>query len=111
MLAIFGCLLGYKAIYEEMRDSGKSLIERAGYGEMLPVAVNPGIIDRAVHARSHRRAPAQPFVPDTPQRIACDTSQKIPIRFGETLKAHIAKGDDITALTYIPLFLRDGFAI
>lgn len=106
MLAIFGCLLGYKAIFEEMRDSDlKSLIERAGYDEMLPVAVNPGIIDPKQFMREviEERLP-NPFVPDTPQRIACDTSQKIPIRFGETLKAHIAKGNDITALTYIPLF-------
>ncbi|WP_091461010.1 mannitol dehydrogenase family protein [Acetomicrobium thermoterrenum] len=106
MLAIFGCLLGYKAIFEEMRDSDlKSLIERAGYDEMLPVAVNPGIIDPEQFMREviEERLP-NPFVPDTPQRIACDTSQKIPIRFGETLKAHIAKGHDITALTYIPLF-------
>ena len=31
-----------------------------------------------------------PFMPDTPQRIATDTSQKLPIRFGETIKAYLA---------------------
>lgn len=30
-----------------------------------------------------------PFIPDTPQRIATDTSQKIPVRFGETLKSYM----------------------
>lgn len=31
-----------------------------------------------------------PFMPDTPQRIATDTSQKLPIRYGETIKAYMA---------------------
>ena len=29
-----------------------------------------------------------PFMPDTPQRIATDTSQKLSIRYGETIKAY-----------------------
>ena len=32
-----------------------------------------------------------PFMPDTPQRIATDTSQKVGIRYGETIKAYVAK--------------------
>lgn len=43
-----------------------------------------------------------PFIPDQPQRIACDTSQKIPIRFGETIKSYVALGRS-TELTFIPL--------
>ncbi|MBQ7480744.1 MAG: mannitol dehydrogenase family protein, partial [Lachnospiraceae bacterium] len=35
----------------------------------------------------------------------CDTSQKLPIRFGETLKAYIGKGEDVTKLHYIPVVL------
>ncbi len=31
-------------------------------------------------------------MPDTPQRIACDTSQKVPIRFGETVKSRMKDG-------------------
>ncbi|MCR4819350.1 MAG: hypothetical protein K5841_10375, partial [Fretibacterium sp.] len=31
-----------------------------------------------------------PFMPDTPQRIATDTSQKLPIRYGENFKAQQA---------------------
>lgn len=45
-----------------------------------------------------------PFMPDTPQRIATDTSQKLAVRFGETIKAYAAdenlKVDD---LQMIPL--------
>ena len=45
-------------------------------------------------------------MPDTPQRIACDTSQKLPIRFGETIKAYQARADlKPEDLTLIPLVL------
>ncbi len=45
-----------------------------------------------------------PFMPDTPQRIATDTSQKLPIRFGETIKAYLADPAlDVKDLKLIPL--------
>ena len=45
-----------------------------------------------------------PFIPDAPQRIATDTSLKVPIRFGETIKSYISDPSlDVTSLTYIPL--------
>lgn len=106
ILAVFGCLLGYTSISDEMKDVHlKSFIEKAGYEEGLPVVVDPGIIkpEDFIKEVIEKRLP-NPFVPDTPQRIACDTSQKIPVRFGETLKAYIAAGKDISKLTYIPLF-------
>ncbi len=105
-LAIFGCLLGYKTIYEEMKDEQlKALVEKIGYQEGLPVVVNPGIVDPEAFIKEvvEVRLP-NPFVPDTPQRIATDTSQKLAIRFGETIKAY-QKRDDLNAadLKYIPL--------
>jgi len=48
-------------------------------------------------------------MPDAPQRIAMDTSQKLPIRFGETLKKYIARGLDMDNLVLIPLTLA-GYA-
>jgi fructuronate reductase len=94
-LAIYGCLLGYTSIHDEMHDPELvSLIKRVGYVEGLPVVVNPGImnpkdfIDDVVNVRL-----PNPFMPDTPQRIACDTSQKLPIRFGETVKAYMGTGE------------------
>ena len=48
-------------------------------------------------------------MPDAPQRIATDTSQKLPIRFGETLKKYIARGLDKSNLVLIPLVLA-GYA-
>ena len=106
-LAIFGCLLSYDSIWKEMRDEDLSaFVREMGYKEGMPVVVDPGIIkpgtfiDEVLNKRL-----VNPFMPDTPQRIACDTSQKLPIRFGETLKAYIRKGEDVSKLHYIPVVL------
>lgn len=105
-LAIFGCLLSYDTIWEEMRDSElNKLVNKIGYEEGMPVVVNPGVLEPQdfIDAVIKRRLP-NPFMPDAPQRIATDTSQKLPIRFGETMKAYV-KSDrlQVTDLTYIPL--------
>ena len=43
-------------------------------------------------------------MPDTPQRIATDTSQKLAIRFGETIKAYAAAPSlNVADLKLIPL--------
>ena len=89
-LAVFGCLLDYKLIAEEMKDSTlKTLVERLGYQEGLPVVTDPGILNpkEFLDTVLGIRIP-NPFMPDTPQRIATDTSQKLSIRYGETIKAY-----------------------
>ena len=91
-LAVFGCLLGYSSIAAEMQDAAlKRLVEKIGYDEGMPVVTDPGILDPSDFLREviEKRLP-NPFIPDTPQRIATDTSLKIPIRFGETIKAYAA---------------------
>jgi fructuronate reductase len=107
-LAIFGCLLGYTKINEEMKNLDLvKLIEGIGYTEGLPVVVDPGIISpkQFIDEVLQVRFP-NPFMPDTPQRIATDTSQKIPIRFGETIKAYLARDTlDVHKLKLIPLVL------
>ncbi len=107
-LAVFGCLLGYTRISDEMADADlKRLVERIGYQEGLPVVVNPGILDPEAFLREvlEVRFP-NPFIPDTPQRIATDTSLKIPIRFGETILAYIGDPNrDPRSLIGIPLAL------
>ncbi len=105
-LAVYGCLLGYTRISDEMKDPDLvSLIRTIGYTEGLPVVTDPGVIrpkdfiDTVVNVRL-----PNPFMPDTPQRIACDTSQKVPIRFGETIKSYLANPDrDAASLIAIPL--------
>lgn len=107
-LAIYGCLLSHTSIHEEMEDAELSgLIEKMCYQEGMPVVVNPGIIDPADFAGAvlKLRLP-NPFMPDTPQRIVTDTSQKLPIRFGETIKSYLASDSlDVNSLTLIPLVL------
>ncbi len=107
-LAIFGCLLGYEKISEEMKDTElRKLVEIVGYKEGLPVVVDPGILDpkEFIDTVLNVRVP-NPFMPDTPQRIATDTSQKLAIRFGETIKAYAEDaGRDIRDLKLIPLVL------
>ena len=104
-LAIFGCLLGYRLISEEMQDETlRKLAEHVGYDEGLPVVSDPGILDpkEFIDTVLQERL-KNPYLPDTPQRIAMDTSQKLPVRFGETLKAYQAKGKNLCDLHYIPL--------
>jgi len=105
-LAIFGCLLGYTRINEQMKNPDLvKLIEIIGYKEGLPVVVDPGILspkdflDNVIKVRL-----PNPFMPDAPQRIATDTSLKIPIRFGETIKAYLANNAlNVDDLKLIPL--------
>ena len=105
-LAVYGCLLGYTRISDEMRDDDLvRLVKAIGYTEGLPVVTDPGVIspksfiDTVVNVRL-----PNPFMPDTPQRIACDTSQKVPIRFGETIKSYLSDPErDINSLKAIPL--------
>ena len=107
-LAVYGCLLGYEKICDEMRDEQLvALIKRIGYVEGLPVVTDPGILSpRAFIDEVVTQRLPNPFMPDTPQRIACDTSQKVPIRFGETIKSYMADPErDPAALEAIPLAL------
>lgn len=106
-LAIFGCLLDYTLIADEMKNPYLNLLVRkVGYVEGMPVVVDPKVlnpkdfIDEAIEERL-----PNPCIPDTPQRIATDTSQKV-IRFGETIKAYGAREDlNAADLTYIPLVI------
>lgn len=104
-LAVFGCLLGYTKISDEMKDNDLvNLVERIGYKEGLPVVVDPGILDpkHFIDVVINVRVP-NPFMPDTPQRIATDTSQKLAIRFGETIKAYMGRNDlNVMDLKCIP---------
>ncbi|MDR2178506.1 MAG: mannitol dehydrogenase family protein [Treponema sp.] len=107
-LAIFGCLLGYQSIAAEMGDPDlAALARKIGYDEGMPVVTDPRIIKPAdfIDEVLTKRLP-NANIPDTPQRIATDTSQKLGIRFGETLKLYAARDDlDIQKLTLIPLVI------
>ena len=106
-MSIYGCMLGYTLISAEMADEDlRSFIQKIGYIEAMPVVVDPGVLNpyEFIGAVINRRLP-NPFMPDAPQRIATDTSQKLAIRFGETIKAYEARGLDKSNLILIPLVL------
>lgn len=102
-LAVTGCLLGFTRISDMMQDPDlRRLVVGVGAVEGLPVADAPAGMDPAAFLREviERRLP-NPGLPDAPQRIATDTSQKIGIRFGETIRRHVAAGS-AQSLTWIP---------
>ena len=110
-MSIYGCMLGYTLISAEMADEDlRDFIQKIGYMEAMPVVTDPGVLNpyEFIGAVINRRLP-NPFMPDAPQRIAMDTSQKLPIRFGETIKKYVARGLDMSNLVLIPLTLA-GYA-
>jgi fructuronate reductase len=110
-MSIYGCMLDYTLISAEMADEDiRAFIQKIGYIEAMPVVTDPGVLNpyEFIGAVINRRLP-NPFMPDAPQRIASDTSQKLPIRFGETIKKYLARGLDKSNLVLIPLTLA-GYA-
>lgn len=109
-LAVFGCLLGYDLIRKEMQDEDLvNLITLLSRGEMMRMARDPGVIDPFdyLHEALTVRYP-NPNLPDTPHRIAMDTSQKLTTRFGETIRDYYNSSkpnNRISTLVYIPLVL------
>lgn len=107
-LAIFGCLLGFKSIAAEIADPDLlRLIKNLGYGEDLPVVKDPGIINpkKFIDTLITKRLPNK-NIPDTPRRIATDTSQKVGIRYGVTLQHYVDNPKFNPAnLEFIPLMI------
>lgn len=105
-MATIGCLLGYTLIADEMNHPQiRKLVENIGYVEGMPVVTNPGVLEpkKFLQEVIEQRL-TNGNIPDTPQRIASDTSQKVGVRFGETIKAYVADEQlQVTDLIYIPL--------
>jgi fructuronate reductase len=104
-MCTYDCMLGYKLIADGMKDEEiKKLIHQLGYIEGLPVVESPGIIspkeflDEVINIRF-----PNPYLGDQSARIACDTSQKVGIRFGETIKSHLNHYKNTDKLIAIPL--------
>lgn len=104
-LCTYDILLGYKFFADGMRDPDLiKLARKVGYSEGLPVVEDPKILspkaflDEAVNSRF-----SNPYLYDTSARIATDISQGLAFRFGETVKAYVAKNGTAEFLTGIPL--------
>jgi len=110
-MSIYGVMLGYTLISAEMADEDlRPFVQKIGYMEAMPVVTDPGVLNpyEFIGDVINKRLP-NPFMPDAPQRISTDTSQKLPIRFGETIKKYVARGLDMSNLVLIPLTLA-GYA-
>lgn len=110
-MSIYGSLLGYDLISAEMKDCDiRAFIQKIGYIEAMPMVTDPGVLNpyEFIGDFINKRLP-NPFMPDTPQRITTDTSQKLSIRFGETIKKYVSRGLDMQKLILIPLVLA-GYA-
>lgn len=99
-LAVFGNLLGFTSISGEMADEDLvDLVKQVGYVEGLPVVVNPEIIN------------PKDFIDEVVKKRLVnsnipDTSQKVAIRFGETIKKYVESDTlCVKELTFIPLTL------
>lgn len=109
-LAVYGCLLGYTKISDEMNDPDLvNLITRMTELEAMPMVSDPGVLDphEYLHEALAVRYP-NPFMPDTPQRITTDSSQKLAIRFGVTLQGYYDSTLPkyrVCKLKYLPLAL------
>ncbi len=107
-LAVHGDLLGFESISEEVKDEDMlNLIKQIGYVEGLPVVKDPKVIDPKdfIDQLLNKRLP-NPYIPDKPQRIASDTSQKLAIRYGVTISHYLDASDrKVSDLHFIPLVL------
>ena len=104
-LAPYGCLLGIPSFAETITDPDlRKLADLVGPAEGMEVVVDPGILspEKFLDECLNERFP-NPYIPDTPQRIAVDTSQMVAIRLGVTIRAFVEKYGDARRLRGIPL--------
>jgi len=83
------------------------LIKQIGYVEGLPVVKDPKVINPKsfIDELLTKRLP-NPYIPDTPQRIATDTSQKLGVRYGVTIQHYVDDSSRSTdSLNFIPLVI------
>lgn len=101
-----GVVLGYD-LFAHMLNTNADMLKMArmvAYDEGLPVVPDPGILSpqEFVDELFKDRFPNE-YLGDTNLRLAVDVSQMVGIRFGETIKAYVAKYGDASRLTAIPL--------
>lgn len=101
-----GVALGYE-LFANMLNTDEDMMKMArmvAYDEGLVVVPDPGILSpqKFVDELFEDRF-INEYLGDTNLRLAVDVSQMVGIRFGETIKAYVAKYGDASRLTAIPL--------
>lgn len=104
-LAIFGCLLGFTKMAVEMDDESLRALAMGIGREGMAVTEDPGVLHPEDFFQEfiEKRLP-NIYLGDDPRRIACDTSQKMAVRFGGTIRAY-ARANALDKLHYIPLVI------
>ena len=104
-LGPYDVMLGHELFADGMSDPQLAALARqVGYREGLPVVQDPGIlspkafIDEVINERFPNAC-----LGDTSQRICTDISMGVAFRFGETVKAYVAKDGTAAGLTGIPV--------
>ncbi|MDR1482571.1 MAG: mannitol dehydrogenase family protein [Synergistaceae bacterium] len=111
-LAIIGCLLNYEDIAEEMSDPViKALVMKVGYEESLPTVAASGVFNPEAFLRETiEDRLTNPYLHDTPGRIAADMSRKLDTCFGATIRAHMERsGLNADGMIGIPLVIAAWF--
>ncbi len=103
-LAPYGCVLGFTLFSDEMQDMELMELAKLVGREGMEFVDDPGILSpgKFMDECLYERFP-NPYLGDTPQRIAVDTSQMVAIRFGENIKACTEKYGDARRLKGITL--------
>ena len=101
-----GVVLGYE-LFAKMLNSDPDVLKMArmvAYGEGLPVVEDPKILSpRAFTDELFDDRFPNEYLGDTNLRLATDVSQGVGVRFGETVKAYVAKYGSAEKLIAIPL--------
>lgn len=79
------------------------------YTEGMPVVPDPGILSPKAFADEVFLRFTNLYLGDTNLRLATDASQGLAVRFGETIKAYVAKEGTAAGLTAIPLGIAGFF--
>lgn len=106
--AIIGKLLGFQTVYDVISNEYvENFLKNMVYKESLNVMEDPKVInpekflDEVFNKRLKNK-----YIKDSIGRILTDTSQKMPVRFGETIKAYVnSEKYDADSLVYIPMVI------
>ncbi len=106
-LGPYGVLLGHEYFADNMSDPELlKLANLVSYHDGFPVLEDPGILspEAFMEELMQDRFP-NVYLGDTSMRMCVDESMGVPFRFGETIKAYVAKDGNACALKGIPVAL------
>lgn len=106
-----GVVLGQERFADMLQNLPVTLdmAKRVVYDEGMPVVPDPGILRPKDFADEVFQRFLNPYLGDTNLRLATDASQGLAVRFGQTIRAYVARDGTAAALTAIPLGIAGFF--